>query len=526
MSPLILILFVGLFVHDAVAGENPAVAIELSGAARLALILVPKLALGFLYHLVCGHYRRRIGRGDGQRILRTFDRLASVFRGGMVALYLADLFALSALLWVREILFDTVLVDELIVMLPTLLLMMWMWLSFYGLDRQLRESSLMGRLDRSKPVHILTRGQFVLSQLRHQWALMGVPLLMIVGWTEFVETALVTRVSEAGRAGLLLAGTAGVFLFTPLLMRFIWDTVPLPAGEMRTMLTDMCRQHRVGVRDLLLWRTFGGMINGAVMGLFRPLRYILLTDALLETMPAKQVEAVMAHELAHVRKHHMFWMLVVAGAAMQLLQWTAGHAMAGLFSLALRSNSLDQWPRAVVAMIEHPDAAALVAMMLSLVGWFYVFGWISRRFERQADSFAVQHLARRWHLEQQQQRSELNFGMLVSSDPATAATPMFPGERGAASAAVAPDAPDVSSTSIPSAAADAMVRALQIVADLNAIPTQRKSWRHGSIAWRQEYLRTLPGQSINDLAIDRQVFRIQIAGIVLLLAAVALQVWA
>ena len=200
-------------------------------------------------------------------------------------------------------------------------------------------------------------------------------------------------------------------------------------------------------------------------------------------------------------------------------------ATAGVFALALRSDSLDHWPQAFVAVIEHPDAASMVAMMLSLVGWFYVFGWISRRFERQADSFAVQHLARRWH-EEQQARRDLNFGMLVSSDPATAAPPMFLSERGVASALGATDAPGVSPTSIPTAASDAMVRALQIVADQNAIPTKRKSWRHGSIAWRQDYLRTLPGQPIDQLAIDRLVFRIQVAGVVMLAAAVALQVWA
>ena len=58
------------------------------------------------------------------------------------------------------------------------------------------------------------------------------------------------------------------------------------------------------------------MINGAVMGAITPVRYILLTDALLETLPRERVEAVMAHELAHVRRHHIFWLVMAAAGSM------------------------------------------------------------------------------------------------------------------------------------------------------------------------------------------------------------------
>src|SRR5690606_31987071 len=81
---------------------------------------------------------------------------------------------------------------------------------------------------------------------------------------------------------------------------------------------------RVRFREVLLWRTFGGMVNAAVMGMLAPLRYILLSDALLEHLPAEQVEAVMAHEVAHIRKRHLVWLLVLSGSAMVLLQLVCG----------------------------------------------------------------------------------------------------------------------------------------------------------------------------------------------------------
>ena len=53
--------------------------------------------------------------------------------------------------------------------------------------------------------------------------------------------------------------------------------------------------------------------------------------------------------------------------------------------------------------------------------------------------------------------------------------------------------------------AQGMIDALQHVADLNHILIEKHSWRHGSIAWRQRYLRSLVGRSVGQLPIDRQM---------------------
>ena len=58
-----------------------------------------------------------------------------------------------------------------------------------------------------------------------------------------------------------------------------------------------------------------------------------------------------------------------------------------------------------------------------------------------------------------------------------------------------------------------MAKALQQVADLNNISVSRHSWRHGSIAWRQNYLRSLLGKpSQGGLPIDREVMAIKLVG--------------
>ena len=111
--------------------------------------------------------------------------------------------------------------------------------------------------------------------------------------------------------------------------------------------------------------------------------------------------------------------------------------------------------------------------------WIAGFGIISRRFERQADTFAVQHMTRKYPDDQR--------GENIISDVAV----------------------------------HIVSEALRRVATLNNAPLDKKSWRHGSIAWRIEYLRTLVGQPIDRCKIDRQVRLICWSGTAILAALAA-----
>jgi Zn-dependent protease with chaperone function len=281
-------------------------------------------------------------------------------------------------------------------------------------------------------------------------------------------------------------GALCVLAAAPLLLRHLWDTVPLPPGELRDRLQRMCEQHEVGVRDLLLWRTFGGMVNGAVMGFVGRVRYILLTDALLEALPLERVEAVMAHELAHVRRHHMFWLLIVAGSTMLGMQLAWGVGLHGAARLTEVHGGPIPLPDRIESIARDEQSLMELALLPALVCWFGLFGWVSRRFERQADTFAVQHLAR--------ERAQL------------------------AAEAVGDHPPPDRRIHVDPLAADAMISALQQVAELNHMNVGRPTflqkltaWRHGTIPWRQAYLRGLIGQPIDRLDIDRQVRWIKVA---------------
>ncbi len=491
MQVVVLALFMGVMVYRAL-GDQGQLPPPLEGWPLPVLFFAPKLAIAGMYALLCTLAGRMLGVPGGGSAMRWTNLAAEVYRWSIVALFFLDLW-MGVPTVVQGWVGDVILLDELIVITPALLMLTFGWWAFYPLDRRMREASLMRRMEGGEAVRpIWSRTQFIVSQVRHQLLLLLVPMVFMLAWFDFVMVSdLVDRWVPADAQPLLMVAGAGVvFLFTPLVMRYVWDTKPLPDGDLRRRLIAMCNQHRVAVRELLLWRTFGGMVNGAVMGVFGGLRYILLTDALLESLPQRQVEAVMAHELAHVRRHHMFWLLLVAGTTMA--------AATGLIHTAvvqtMDAGILPMW---LERPLSSPGAVDVSAMLPAMVVWLLMFGWVSRRFERQADTFAVQHLTRASFMTPD--------GAAINDNTTTPTEPTAQKDEPSPQA----DKTIPVTLKVEPEAANAMIRALQQVAVLNNIAVRRCSWRHGSIAWRQTYLRQIVGQPLNDLSIDTQVMWIK-----------------
>jgi STE24 endopeptidase len=110
---------------------------------------------------------------------------------------------------------------------------------------------------------------------------------------------------------------------------------------------------------------------------------IVFFDTLLSRIDGDEIEAVLAHELGHFRLHHVRQRLVVSSAAL----------LAGLALLGWLAAQPGFYPALGV-----PSASAAMALVLFLVTVpvFTFFAtpleaWWSRRHEREADDFAVEH---------------------------------------------------------------------------------------------------------------------------------------
>jgi STE24 endopeptidase len=435
-----------------VIGE-PSLLTRLSGG-QIAMITVGTIAFVWaICQLLVWRCGREIDRTGHAWQAGRADRFCGLAR---VLIVLAMGLAMLALGWldiVRGVIGDLIVIDELLALLPALVALVMTWWSFFPIDRRFREASLLRELDRGHTINAMpSRWGYALMMARQTMTLSCVPLLVMLTWREAVSTGLLwawwwdwvsTELARVLEPALQLGGAIGILVLLPPIIRRVWDTVPLAPGPMRDELEALCRSHDVRVREILVWRTGGLMLNGAVMGLVPRLRYILLTDALLDALGPRQIHAVMAHEVGHVRLRHMPWMW---GACLGTLMLTG----AGV-------ESFVRWkPEWMPTSPWDELSAGLFSIGLTLL----VFGWISRRFEWQADAFAVKHLS----------------GVTWLEPEPRPATPEAIG---------------------------AMVGALQSVAMLNNIPRERFNWRHGSIADRQRRLRGLQALRTDQFSIDR-----------------------
>jgi STE24 endopeptidase len=173
----------------------------------------------------------------------------------------------------------------------------------------------------------------------------------------------------------LLAWVAPVWL-VPLFYRL----VPLDEARLRDRLLAMAT--KAGVPVLGVWvadqSRKSRTANAAVVGL-GDTRRIVLFDTLTSEFPAAEVEAVLAHELAHQVHHDVERGLLVQGAVTLVTFWLAGRWLdVGAASAGL-SGPAD--PAGLPLL-------GLIFMVLGLVALPLANGW-SRRVERQADDFAL-----------------------------------------------------------------------------------------------------------------------------------------
>jgi len=183
-------------------------------------------------------------------------------------------------------------------------------------------------------------------------------------------------------AAIFLAGYALLALVAPIwLVPLFYRLTPLPDGELLTRLLALARRVGVPVSGVFVvdQSRKSRTANAAVTGLGRT-RRILLFDTLLDEFTAEEVEAVLAHELAHQLHGDIRRGLLVQGALTLVTFWIADRA------LRLGAGWLGLDGPADIAGL---PLFGLILMLVSLAALPVANGW-SRRVEWQADRFALQ----------------------------------------------------------------------------------------------------------------------------------------
>jgi len=406
--------------------------------------------------------------------------------------------------------------------LPSFLTWMGLWWAQFPADRALREQNILIQLNENLPLQPPPSFRtYFFVNLRLQLLFTIAPAILLLTLHDalslilppiFAHIPLLAHRQEIGES-LITLPALGIFLiFSPELLRHVLHSETLPDCPLRRRLFDIARRHGVRFHDVLLWKTQNQMGNAAVMGFVPRFRYVLLSDLLLETMHDEQIEAIFAHELGHVMHRHLYWLMAAIATMM--------FALAGPGQMLADAIASLQG--------EHPwlaDSVQLAIMLGAAIGLFaLVFGYVSRKFERQADVFAAR---------------------TIQGAPAVDVVPAENVEALLTEYLEAPVSPRQATAiqepppagNIPSAdhvgrhGAAVFCSALERVAAVNNIPIAARSWCHGSIAKRMRFLEFLSRDSRRTAQFDRYMQWLYLILLVSLLAfgtwtMVVMKIWA
>jgi Zn-dependent protease with chaperone function len=280
---------------------------------------------------------------------------------------------------------------ELVLLTPFLAGLLLSWTFFYDAERALNRASerafeadplarafleqekadLTAKIGPVEDQGFWGRWSYVAFHARQNLTLVLVPVLLLVAEKElrrqFPEMAQEWQVG-AGIAGLVVA--LSVFAGMPWIVRLMLGLRPMPAGRLRDRLLATAKRLNFRLSDLLVWNTRGAMATAMVVGVLPWPRYVLFTDRLLTDLSEDEIEAVFGHEAGHVKHHHMVYYLAFLLTSMAVLGILATVYLPELISLPSH---------------RHLEALPFVGCLGAYV--FVIFGFLSRRCERQADVF-------------------------------------------------------------------------------------------------------------------------------------------
>lgn len=386
--------------------------------------------------------RRRLRRDPVRRepVLRLYGAFRAYHSIGLYIIFAVCLYLLGWGNAVQSLAADDTRLfpgGELLVLAPFLAGLIGSWLVLYDAERAIHDTG--PAADGAHP--FWTRWGYLGFHVRHTLALVFIPLLLLM-----VERGVSRLVPES--AGWSYASVLGflaalsVFVCLPWVLRLALGLRPLPAGPERTRLEALAGRLNFRCTDILIWHTRGGIANAMVAGVVPWLRYVVLTDRLLAELTPEEVDAVFGHEVGHVKHHHMPYYVGFFVTSLTVL-WMAA---------LLLMPQADYLRRLAVF--------PLVGMLAAYT--FVVFGFLTRRCERQADIYGCR-----------------------------AASCGRPGCAGHAEEFVPPPG----SLGLCPTGIRTFIEALEKVARLNGISRDRPgfllSWQHDTIARRVEFLQSM-----------------------------------
>jgi STE24 endopeptidase len=225
---------------------------------------------------------------------------------------------------------------------------------------------------------------FVVDHLK-QWVISGV---LLGGLLALVLSLFEKFGTSAWLIAWICVAAVSIFvtyLAPTMLLPLFFKFSPLPEGELRDRVTELCRQQKFPMRELLVidGSRRSSKANAFFTG-FGANKRIALYDTLIQNHTVPELVAVLAHEIAHYKKRHIVQHFLFAQLNLFLLFGAASLCVS-------RPELLEAFG------VSHPSYYVGLALFFILVQPAAVLigvlsnSW-SRRHEFEADHFAAESL--------------------------------------------------------------------------------------------------------------------------------------
>ena len=116
-------------------------------------------------------------------------------------------------------------------------------------------------------------------------------------------------------------------------------------------------------------------MNAMITGVIPRTRFIVFTDRILDELPPDELDGVLGHEIGHAKHGHLWYYLTFLILSIAVLA----------SSFVYLGDALDN--SGVKIPAEYAGWLVLPPVFVAFVYLFVVFGFLSRRCERQADIY-------------------------------------------------------------------------------------------------------------------------------------------
>ncbi|MBI2804644.1 MAG: M48 family metalloprotease [Planctomycetes bacterium] len=355
------------------------------------LVVTSWLSAGLIARTLAWQMRQHPERRGA--ILRSYVRwrrrhFIALIAGYLIALYLlgwgkvlADGWVVYVPAWLHSR--DNLPGFHVVLILPFFLSLVASWERFYGVEKPAYE---LGHTDDV----FISKANFLLMQIRHQFFLVVAPMaLMVLLQVLYIAFAGADEDSDVP-ALMMLAIIGMALILMPWLLRIFLGLKPLPPGPLRDRLESAAHRLRFRFSNILVWNTRNLMANALVTGFVPSIRYVILTDRLIDELTPEEIESVFGHEVGHVKHHHLLFYLAFFLTSFLLLSvfWE-------LLKGFVRQDEIISWLRGFEFLGESRDEIKQTLNTFSSFGKLAIlggytllcFGFVSRRCERQADLF-------------------------------------------------------------------------------------------------------------------------------------------